>query len=114
MGGWAVEDDLRRGTVEDALRIADWRLQICNIANLQSSICNLKSSVPRSQVVARLPREGVDNTQPFEPMEIAIAGDQLGDAMLEAQRGDVCVMDQIAGRSRRPDDCVQHVGVPGP
>ncbi len=46
-------------------------------------------------------------------MEIAIAGDQLGDAMLEAERGDVGVMDQVAGRSRRPDDCVHHVGVSG-
>ncbi len=46
-------------------------------------------------------------------MEIAIAGDQLGDAMLEAECGDVGVMDQVAGRSRRPDDRVHHVGVPG-
>ncbi len=32
-------------------------------------------------------------------MEIAIACDQLANAMLEAERGDVSVVDQVAGRS---------------
>ena len=36
---------------------------------------------------------------PFEPREVAVTGEEAADAVLKAECGDVCVMDQVAGRS---------------
>jgi len=53
----------------------------------------------------------VDDLQPLKPAEVAVSGDELRDAVLEAQSDNVGVVDQIARRACLPKSLVQHGGV---
>ena len=54
----------------------------------------------------------IEYLQPRKPAEVAVAGDDLGNAMFQAQGDDVSVVDQIARGARLAKDLVEHGSVP--
>jgi hypothetical protein len=49
----------------------------------------------------------IDDAQGLEAAEIAVAGEQLGDAVLEAQGGNVSVVNQVPCRARLANDLIE-------
>ncbi len=53
------------------------------------------------------------DAQPREPRKVAVGGPQLADAVLEEQRRDVAIVNQVARGSRRSESLAHGGGVGG-